>query len=319
MNNPPPSTAARILLLGAGGQLGRDLRRALMPVGEVLACVRGPSADASLSVLDIADTARLDAFVDDYRPQWIVNAAAYTAVDAAEQDIADATRVNADAVEHLAAVARRNNAVLLHYSTDYVFSGDAQRPWREDDPTEPVNAYGRSKLDGEQRIAASGCDYLVLRTGWLYATHGSNFLLTMLRLRETHPQLRVVDDQIGAPTWTRPLADLSAALIAQTHAAGREWLRQRSGVYHAGAAGQCTWHGFTRRILERAGESPDADRLVPVTTSEFPRPARRPVYSVLDGTRLASSFALRLPDWRVQLDAAMVDLGFAPPANGDPH
>lgn len=305
---------ARILLLGASGQLGRDLRRALMPLGPVRACARSAAADASLLTLDLTDAAALDAMVAEWRPRWIVNAAAYTAVDQAEAEPDAAHAVNAEAVARLADTARRYQAAVLHYSTDYVFSGEGERPWREDDPAEPVNEYGRSKLAGERALADSGCLHLVLRTGWLYATHGSNFLLTMLRLRESHAQLRVVDDQLGAPTWTRPLAALSAALIAQSAVTGEDWLRARGGIHHAGAAGQCSWHGFTQRILERVGESPDATRLVAVSTAEFPRPARRPHYSVLDGTRLAGTFGLALPDWRLQLDAALQDMGFPPPA-----
>ena len=305
-------TPARILLLGAAGQLGRDLRRALMPLGDVVACARNAAPGSGLRVLDIADEHAVRTLVSELRPHYIVNAAAYTAVDKAESDAATAHAVNALAVGALADVAHDVGAVLLHYSTDYVFSGNAERPWREDDETTPVNEYGRSKLAGEQRILASGCTHVILRTGWLYATHGSNFLLTMLRLRAEQPRLRVVADQFGSPTWTRPLADLSGALIAQSIALGSDWLRRRRGIYHAGAAGATSWYGFTRRILARAGEPPLATRLAPVDSSQFPRPARRPGFSVLDCTRLAEAFGLRLPDWRDQLDAAMVDLGFDP-------
>ena len=307
-------TSTRILLTGARGQLGRDLRRELMPVGELRAGARGATAGSGMVALDVTDPQAVERAVADYRPHWIVNAAAYTAVDQAETDVAAAHAGNAEALATLGECARRHDAAVLHYSTDYVFSGDGERPWREDDATAPVNEYGRSKLAGEQALAASGCVHVVLRTAWLYATHGSNFLLTMLRLRESHPQLRVVDDQTGAPTWTRPLAALSAAMIAQSAACGGDWLRERAGVYHAGAAGECTWHGFTRRILELAGERVDESRLVPVTTAEFPRPARRPRYSVLDGERLAERFGLRLPHWQVQLAAAMEDLGHVPAA-----
>ena len=299
-----------ILLTGASGQLGRDLRRELMPLGNVVSCAREAPAQAGLRALDITDADATRSMVSGLRPRFIVNAAAYTAVDDAEGEPQAAHAVNAVAVARLAELARDVNATLLHYSTDYVFSGEGQRPWRETDATTPVNEYGRSKLAGEQAIVASGCTYLVLRTGWLYATHGRNFLLTMLRLREQMPRLRVVDDQVGAPTWTRPLAAMSAALIAQSVATGDDWLRERSGIYHAAAASRASWYGFTRRILARAGDAPGADRIEPVDTSQFPRPARRPAFSVLDSGRLATAFGLRLPDWRVQLDAAMVDLGF---------
>jgi len=239
----------------------------------------------------------------------IVNAAAYTAVDRAESDEAAARAVNATAPALLAAEARKAGALLVHYSTDYVFDGTKGSPYVETDPTAPINAYGRTKLEGERAIAASGCDHLILRTSWVYAPHGANFMLTMLRLAATRPELRIVADQRGAPTSTRQLARATLELLSNL-----ERTRASSGIYHATAAGETTWSEFAQEIFARwARRSPafKPPRVIPIPSSEYPTPARRPVYSVMSNAKLNDTFGVRLATWREGLDEALSALPVA--------
>jgi dTDP-4-dehydrorhamnose reductase len=276
---------AAILVTGAAGQLGAELVAALAPLGEVTGTDR--------SQLDLADPSAIVATIRRVRPALIVNAGAYTAVDLAEKEAALADAVNGVAPGILAEEAKRSGAVLIHYSTDYVFDGDATTPYDEDAPTRPLSAYGRSKLAGERAAAASGAAAIVFRTSWVYGRRGRNFLLTMQRLASEGRELRVVDDQVGAPNWSRELARATARVVSE----GLSKLADRRGVYHLTARGTTTWYGFARAIL---ADRPSV-RIVPITTSEYPTPARRPAWSVLDPTRFERTFGFALPDWRASL------------------
>ena len=278
----------KILLTGHTGQVGWELQRSLAPLGELITPDR--------AALDLGHPDRVAAFVRERRPGLIVNAAAYTAVDRAETATDACGAANAASVAALAREAARLGALLVHYSTDYVFDGTHRAPYVETDAPAPINAYGRSKLAGEQAIVASGCRYLILRTGWIYAMRGRNFVLTMLRLARQQPQLRVVDDQFGAPTWARDVA--RATRVALERSAPLE------GLYHVAAAGMTSWFGFARRILQIAGlDTP----VVPIPTSEYPTPAARPAYSVLDSSRFAAATGVRIGPWDERLAACFND------------
>ena len=287
---------APILLLGRQGQLGWELTRTLAPLAPVLGLARGD--------LDLADADAIRTTVRAVRPRLIVNAAAYTQVDNAETETELAMAINADAPAVLADEAKRAGAALVHYSTDYVFDGAAGRPWRETDPTRPLNAYGTSKLAGEKAIAASGVRHLIFRTAWVYADRGRNFLKTMQRLARERDELRVVADQRGAPTWARLIAEATALVLAATRRGDGGWdaLADRGGLYHLTAAGETTWCGFAEAIVAAMAPADGARaRVVGIPTSDYPMPATRPAYSVLDCGRLAHAFGIRLPDWRDSL------------------
>jgi dTDP-4-dehydrorhamnose reductase len=279
----------KILLLGRNGQVGWELERTLASLGEIAALGRAE--------LDLADVPRLVATVRAQQPAVIVNAAAYTAVDKAESDRDAAFAVNATAPRVLAEEAKRIGALLLHYSTDYVFDGTKAAPYVEADATHPLNVYGASKLAGEEAIRKSGCRHLILRTSWVYGPRGANFMLTMLRLAKERPELRVVDDQLGAPTSGKSIAEATAAVLARALESP-----QLGGLYHLAAAGETTWCGLAREILAQAGlRTP----LVPIPTEQYPTPARRPRNSRLDCTRLREVFGVTLTPWREGLNEAM--------------
>lgn len=272
-----------ILLTGARGQLGRELAAILPALGHVVAFDR--------TTLDLADRDALVATVDRVAPDVIVNSAAYTGVDRAEHERELAFAVNATAPGLLAERAKRRGALLVHYSTDYVFDGERASPYDEQAPVRPRNVYGESKLAGEQAIVASGANALTLRTSWVYARTGQNFLTTMQRLAASRPELRVVADQTGVPNWARALARATARLLAM----GIPALRERAGLYHFSAGGSTTWYGFARAILgERV-------RIVPIATADYPTPAVRPAYGVLDTSRFARTFGFALPEWNILL------------------
>ena len=298
----------RVLLTGASGQVGTELARALEG--------RVDLAAYDHRSLDLADADALARTVREVKPVLILNAAAYTAVDDAESHEADAAAVNAKAPGVLAQEARACGALLVHYSTDYVFDGTKTEPYVEGDATAPMGVYGRTKLEGEQAIAASGCDHLVLRTSWVYAPHGRNFMLTMLRLAQSKRELRVVADQRGAPTSARDLARATLKVLGDTGTeltqAALEPARASAGLYHATAGGTTTWHAFAQQIFsewawrQRGGfVSP---RVVPITTAEYPTPARRPAYSVLSNDKLARTFRVRIPGWQSGLGYALNEL-----------
>jgi len=282
----------RILLTGIGGQVGWELARSLQPLGEVVALDRAG--------FDLADPDRMRAVLRDLRPAWIVNPAAHTAVDKAESEVALATAINATAPGILAEEAKRLDALLVHYSTDYVFDGGKPTPYVETDPTCPINIYGQTKLAGEEAIRASGCRHLILRTSWVYGMRGANFLRTMLRLAQERDELRVVADQIGAPTWSRMIAETTALMLARH--------RDQAGIYHFVAGGEISWHGFAEAIVARGhalgliAKTPVVHR---ITSAEFPTPARRPANSRLDCGRLREDFGLSQPDWRTQLELCL--------------
>ena len=271
-----------ILVTGAAGQVGFELVRLLAPSGDVVATDR--------VTLDLASADAIVAAVRGARPKLIVNAGAYTAVDRAEDDRELAHAVNAVAPGVLAEEARRVGAVLIHYSTDYVFDGARTSPYPEDAPTGPLNVYGATKLDGERAIAAVGAHALVLRTSWVYGTRGRNFLLTIRRLAAERDELRVVGDQRGVPNWSRVLAESTARIVA----GGLAPLAERAGLYHMSSTGDASWHEFACAIVGGAG----MPRVVPITTAEYPLPARRPAYGVLGTAKFEATFGFALPDWR---------------------
>ncbi|MGZ3184505.1 MAG: dTDP-4-dehydrorhamnose reductase [Telluria sp.] len=280
----------KILLTGASGQVGHELERSLQGLGEVVAVDRGR--------MDLANLDQVREVVRAVRPHLIVNPAAYTAVDKAEAEPELARTVNALAPEVMAREAKALGAALVHYSTDYVFDGSKPGAYVETDPTNPLNVYGRTKLEGEQAIAASGVPHLILRTSWVYGMRGKNFLLTMLKLGKEREELRVVDDQHGAPTWARTIADTTALMLAQARA--DDWWAHNSGIYHLSSRGQTTWCGFTRAILAAAGSS---CRVTPIGTADYPTPARRPANSVMNADKLER--LVRLPDWETALHLCM--------------
>jgi dTDP-4-dehydrorhamnose reductase len=286
-----------ILLFGANGQLGTTLQKLL--------AARGPVRAVDQSGLDLRDGARLRAVINETKPDLIVNAAAYTAVDAAESDAESARLVNAEAPRIMAEVARERGALLVHYSTDYVFDGTAREPYTEDAPTRPLGVYGVTRLAGEQAVAASGADYLTLRTAWLYSNHGKNFLNTMLRLAAERDELRVVNDQSGSPTFADLLAEATLTMLDGLYAAGGV-RRERCGLYHATCDGMTSWWGFARRIIELGGFAGRV-RVTPITTAEYPTPAKRPAYSVLSNEKLVRVFGVRLPDWDAGLHRCLAE------------
>ncbi|MBR8208223.1 dTDP-4-dehydrorhamnose reductase [Burkholderia cenocepacia] len=278
-----------ILVTGVNGQVGFELLRSLQGLGRVVACDR--------SMLDLSDLDRVRSVVRELKPSIIVNPAAYTAVDKAETDVDAARRLNAEVPCAFAEEAARVGAALVHYSTDYVFDGTKEGAYVETDATNPQNVYGLTKLEGEQAIAATGCAHLILRTSWVYGRRGKNFLLTMLKLGSERPELRVVADQVGAPTWSKTIATATAHIVAQALAADdADWWAQRSGVYHFTSAGATSWHGFAEAIFAQAmGEH--APKVLPIPASDYPVPAKRPSNSRLSHDKLTEAFGLRLPDW----------------------
>lgn len=284
----------KILLLGKNGQVGWELQRALAPLGELVALDR-EGADALCGDLSRLDN--LPRTVRDLAPDVIVNAAAYTAVDKAEGDADQARRINAEAVGVLAAETARLDALLVHYSTDYVFDGSGTRPWREEDAPAPLSVYGQTKLEGEQSIVASGCRHLIFRTSWVYAARGHNFARTMLRLAAERERMTVIDDQHGAPTGAELIADVTAHAIRATLSCP-----ELGGIYHLAASGETTWHGYATYVIEQArnlGRSLAVREIAPIPTSDYPTPAMRPLNSRLDTSRLTSAFDLTLPHWSV--------------------
>ncbi len=284
-----------ILLLGADGQVGYELQRAFAPLGKIEACtISGRLPDGSACTqIDFTHAGSLACLVAQRRPTLVLNAVAHTQVDRAEDEPELAQRINADAVGELAQACATHDAKLIHYSTDYVFGGAGDRPWREDDATAPLGVYGRSKLAGEEAVRASGCRHLLLRTAWVYGARGSNFLRTMLRVGRDRDDLAVVADQIGSPTPARQIAVATALAHARRPEA--------SGTWHLVADGQCSWHEFATAIFARAvaaGLLERAPHVRAIASADYPTKARRPAYSRLDTSRFADDFRLQLPDWR---------------------
>ncbi len=303
----------KLLLLGANGQIGFELRSALARLGNLACASRNGDLGKYVSgeIADLSDPYSLRALLDRIEPDVVVNAAAYTAVDRAEDEELLAKRINTEAIKILGDWAAKSGALVVHYSTDYVFDGRGKRPYIEVDETNPLGAYGRSKLGGEIALRASGAPHFIFRTAWVYAAHGQNFLRTMLRLGVEREELRVVADQIGAPTSARVIATETARAIAL-------WLRSDSGTrsvvegtYHLVSTGQTSWHGFASAIFGQSlatGIISKQPAVVPISTAEFPTRAVRPAYSVLDNALFQRTFEATLPHWETGLSEVLKEL-----------
>lgn len=280
---------SRILISGKTGQVGYELERSLQGLGEIIALDR--------SQMDLSNLQQVRDVIRSVKPTLIVNPAAYTAVDQAEREPELALRINGEAPGVMAEEAKKLGATLIHYSTDYVFDGTKDSAYLETDPTCPVNIYGSSKLAGEQAIQATGVAHLILRTSWVYSTHGKNFLLTMRRLAQERDALNIVSDQFGAPTWSRTIADTTAHIVAQSLCATDQqaWWDKHSGLYHLTAQGKTTWFGFAEAIMAHASVT-KKPQLTPILASQYPVPAQRPANSVLSSQKLMDSFC-GLPNW----------------------
>jgi dTDP-4-dehydrorhamnose reductase len=285
MHNP------RILLIGKVGQVGWELRRTLAALGEVVA--------VDFPEIDLTQPGSVRDIVRNTKPNVIVNAAAYTAVDKAESEPGKANAINGEAPAAISAEANKLGALMVHYSTDYVFDGTNDAPYTESDKPNPVSAYGRSKWLGDQGVQSSGAAHLIFRLCWVYGARGQNFMLTMLRLAKERETLRVVKDQVGCPTWSRMIAEATALALKQVLPSEPG---AYTGTYNLAAAGQTSWHGFAERIISlMPAEDRKCRTIEAITTSEYPLPAKRPAFSVLSCEKLASNFGLRLPDWETSL------------------
>lgn len=297
----------KILLLGKNGQVGWELQRSLAPLGEVLALDRNSTSHCGdLSNLEgLADTVRV------FRPDVVVNAAAYTAVDKAESDQSTANLINALAPEVLARACAAIGAYLVHFSTDYVFDGAGQKPWLESDATGPLNVYGHSKLAGEKGIAKQGAKHVIFRTSWVYGTEGGNFAKTMLRLAQEREKMAVINDQFGAPTGAALLADITALCLQRIQPEQHE--PYLSGIYHLAAAGETTWHAYAKYVLQQAQSLKPSlkytvKEVAAVATTEFQTPAARPLNSRLNCSQLENALQLKLPAWQTGVDAMLAKI-----------
>jgi len=280
----------KILLVGKNGQVGWELQRTLASLGDVVAIDR--------QGMDLANPDSIRNAIRATRPDLIVNAAAYTAVDKAESEPELAMAINGIAPGIMAEEAKRLGATVIHYSTDYVFDGTKKSPYVEEDVPNPINVYGKTKLAGEQAIQAAGIPHLILRTSWVYGLRGRNFLLTILRLAKERDELKIVNDQIGAPTWSRMIAEATGQMLAQR----KLDLREVGGVYNLTAAGRTSWHSFTQAIIENtSNQTQSSPRLIPIATHEYPLPAPRPLYSILSNDKLSRVFGMKLPAWDASL------------------
>jgi dTDP-4-dehydrorhamnose reductase len=294
-----------ILLFGADGQVGWELRRSLSPLGRLIALSRNH--------VDFEDVSALRNIVYHHRPQIIVNAAAYTAVDKAESDVKTARRINAEAVGLLAFMAKEINAWFVHYSTDYVFDGKHEVAYREDHQPSPLNVYGQTKWEGEQLVQASECNHLLIRTSWVYSSRGNNFVHTMLRLAQERDSIKVVVDQIGAPTSAKLIADITALALQVIIKSSPDTAFQYTGIYHLSARGQTSWHGFATYIIEQAivlglPIKAHLNSIVPIATADYPMSAKRPANSLLNTSKLCDTFNVFLPAWEIQVNQAIVKI-----------
>lgn len=299
-----PHSAKRILLIGKNGQVGWELQRALAPLAEV------PAVDRR--TMDLTDPDSIRRVIRESRPGLIINAAAYTAVDKAESEPGIAMAINGTAPGIMAEEAQRLGIALVHYSTDYVFDGSKTQPYVEDDPVNPLGVYGASKLAGERAIQAVGVPHLIFRTSWVYGIRGKNFLLTMLRFCKEREEIRVVADQLGAPTWSRTIAEMTSQILVRV-ATSEGWsMNGVGGIYHLTGSGVTSWFGFTQAILENVKQcskvGTSLPRLVPITTSDYPTPAKRPKNSQMSNAKLANAFGLVSPTWDSQLHLCMRDI-----------
>lgn len=295
----------KILLTGTTGQVGWELQRTLITLGEVIAA--GRSAGEPVLQIDLAKPDTIRQAIRTVQPDLIVNAAAYTAVDKAESEPELAMAVNGVAPGVMAAEAKQLGAAIVHYSTDYVFDGTKATAYVEEDKPDPQNIYGKTKLAGEQAIQAEGVPHLILRTCWVYGLRGKNFLLTMQRLGREREELRVVDDQIGAPTDSRTIAEATAQILSQATPNVTSFISDQSGIYHLSASGQTSWYGFAKAIFEHQPQHYERrlQRLIAIPSHEYPTPAKRPAYSLLSTHKLSNTFGLTLPNWRRALDLVL--------------
>ncbi|WP_137936068.1 dTDP-4-dehydrorhamnose reductase [Chitinivorax sp. B] len=294
-----------ILVTGREGQVGWELSRTLAPLGHVVALSRRE--------VDLTNARQVRDALRTFKPALIVNPAAYTAVDKAESDLVTARAVNAIAPAVMAEEACTLGATLIHYSTDYVFDGIKAAPYLETDATNPLNAYGQTKLEGEQALTASGAHHLCLRTSWVYGARGGNFMRTIMRLAQEREELKIVADQIGAPTWSRLVAEATAQIVAQRWAQDRDGLADVSGIYHLTAAGETSWFGYASAILDGLHLLPGWENkrlatLLPIPSNEYPVPAKRSPYSVMSNQKLQETFHLTLPDWHFSLQQVLAGL-----------
>lgn len=292
----------KILIIGKNGQVGWELQRSMALCGDVAALGREHA--------NLLDTRPLLAWIQQNHPDIIVNAAAYTAVDKAETEEISATQINGIAVGEIAVAAREVGALFVHYSTDYIFDGSKMSAYSEIDTPCPLNAYGRSKLAGEQAIQAVGGDYLILRTTWVYAARGQNFMKSMLRLAKERDTLRIVGDQIGAPTWARLIAEATADIAVQALIKCQQG-KFSSGIYNLSAAGETSWHGFASLIVDFAKQHDTlikTNEIVAITTQEYPLPAQRPLNSCLSGSKLEHDYGMVMPAWDVAAKLCLADL-----------
>jgi dTDP-4-dehydrorhamnose reductase len=289
----------KIVLFGKGGQLGWELERILPGLGNVVALDR--------TQLDLRDLNAVTQTLEELKPNLIINASAYTEVDKAEKEPELAMKINALAPGFMAEMSRKLGAVLIHYSTDYVFDGMTNTPYTENDSTSPLNVYGKSKLMGEENIKQAGDAYLILRTSWVYSLRGNSFVNKVLGWARKNSTLRIVDDQVGSPTWARMLAEMTSLLLAQTRGALYEKIREQCGIYHLAGSGYTSRYEWAKEILandpDRSGQI--VQTLEPGRTEEFPTPATRPLFSALDCTRFERTFGLRVPAWDSTLKLAM--------------
>lgn len=284
----------KILILGCHGQVGWELIRTLSPLGQIIAHDR--------DTFDLSSKDATYRMLHEIKPDIVVNAAAYTAVDKAETDSEACMTINGHAPKILAEEAKKLNALLIHYSTDYVFDGNSKHPYKENDQPNPLNVYARSKLIGDQAILSSGCPHVILRTSWVYGSRGQNFLLTMLKLAQQRDLLKIVDDQIGAPTWSRMIAESTAQVIAR--------YQGQNGLYNLTSSGNTSWYGFAKSIFDlySAKKNLKVPQLFSIPSSEYPVPAKRPKNSLLDNQKLFSEFGIALPDWREALSMCLEEL-----------
>jgi dTDP-4-dehydrorhamnose reductase len=291
----------RIVLLGGSGQVGYELSRSLSPVAELVSPGRH-ELDLSGPVNLIEDR------LQQLSPDILINAAAYTAVDQAESEPEQAYLINAHAPDVMAKVCKALGIPIVHFSTDYVFSGDSSSAWREDDKPSPLNVYGLSKLQGEQAIQESGAAHLILRTSWVYGNGGQNFLSAMKRLAQDREKLNIVDDQLGAPTWARHLADAVSQIVAMSYQGDDDFWQHNSGVYHLTGGGRSSWYEFASAIFDFMRQADlKVPALSPIKSESYPTPARRPMFSVLDNSKIRNNFGIQLPDWKHSLKLVMQD------------
>lgn len=299
----------KILLLGKNGQVGWELQRALQPLGEVVTLDRNMSSEGFSG--NVADFAAISDVFDKINPDIVVNATAYTAVDKAESDQQQAQLINAQAVKHLATECKKHHALLIHYSTDYVFSGDGIAPWNEDDQTSPVNYYGLTKREGELALEQSNVRFLNFRTCWVYAARGNNFIKTMLKLAQTKEELSIIHDQVGVPTGAALIADVTAQAIRYYTLQSETEKQNLHGHYHLAPKGETTWHDYAQFVFAHArhtGQVLALNKVNPIETLAYPTPAKRPLNSRLNTNKLEQNFKLHLPHWQQGVTQVLEEL-----------